>query len=83
MILQDGTMRARTLKNVLYVPNLAYNLVRVSRTTDAGKTVDFDESTREFKSEEDEVIALGSRKGSLYYPKPKCTMKSQKSANVT
>ncbi len=62
MILQDNTERTCTLNNVLYVLNLAYNLVSVSRATDSGKTVDFDESTCEFRNEEDEVIAFGLRK---------------------
>ena len=81
MILQDGTRRVCVLNNVLYVPNLAYNLVSVSRATDAGKTVDFDDSTCEFRNEEDEVIAFGSRRGTLYFLK--CTVKSRECANVT
>ena len=81
MILQDGTRRVCVLNNVLYVPNLAYNLVSVSRATDAGKTVDFDDSACEFRNEEDEVIAFGSRRGTLYFLK--CTVKSRECANVT
>ena len=69
------------LNIVLYVPNLAYNLVSVSRATDAGKTVDFDDSTCEFRNEEDEVIAFGSRRGTLYFLK--CTVKSRECANVS
>ena len=39
MILTDGTNRWCSLKGALHVPQLAYNLVSVSRATEAGKTV--------------------------------------------
>ena len=71
MLLEDGT-RTFTLKKVLYVPKLAYNLVSVPRADDSEKTVYFDNSNCEFRNEEGEVIALGTREGSLYYLK--CAM---------
>lgn len=41
MLLPDGSMRSCSLQKVLYVPKLAYNLVSVSRATEAGKIVIF------------------------------------------
>ena len=75
MLLNNGTRRC-ALKKVLYVPKLAYNLVSVPRAGDAGKT----DSSCEFRNEEDEIVALGAREGSLYYLK--CTRKSQESVSV-
>ena len=80
MLLDDGTRRSCALKKVLYVPKLAYNLVSVPRAGDAGKTVHFDDSSCEFRNEEDEIVAIGTREGSLYYLK--CARKSQESASV-
>ena len=51
------------------VPELAYNLVSVSRVAEAGKTVHFCNSMTEFRNEKGEVIALGARQGSLNYLK--------------
>ena len=69
MLLNDGVRRGCALKKVLYVPELAYNLVSVSRAAEAGKTVHFDDSGCEFRNERGEVIALGVRQGTLYYLK--------------
>ena len=80
MLLDDETRRSCTLKKVLYVPKLAYNLVSVPRAGDAKKTVHFDNSSCEFRNEKDEVIALGACQGSLYYLK--CAKKSQESVSV-
>ena len=80
MLLDDGTRRSCALKKVLYVPKLAYNLVSVPRAGDAGKTVHFDDSSCEFRNEKDEVIAIGTREGSLYYLK--CARKSQESVHM-
>lgn len=64
MLLNDGKRRGCALKKVLYVPELAYNLVSVSRAAEAGKTVHFDDSGCEFRNESGEIIALGMRQGS-------------------
>ena len=69
MIMSDGSRRGCALKKVLYVPELAYNLVSVSRAAEAGKTAYFDDSGCEFLNEENETVALGVRQGSLYYLK--------------
>ena len=80
MLLDNGTRRSCTLKKVLYIPKLAYNLVSVPRAGDAKKTVHFDNSNCEFRNEEGEVIALGAREGSLYYLK--YAKKSQENISV-
>ena len=67
MLLNDGTQRSCSLTKVLYVPELAYNLVSVARATEAGKDVQFDDSSCEFHNESGETIALGKRHWSLYY----------------
>ena len=65
---------------MLHVPKLVYNLVSVPRAGDAEKMVHFDDSSCEFRNEEGEVIALGTREGSLYYLR--CAKKSQESVSV-
>lgn len=67
MLLDDGTRRGCSLMKVLYVPELAYNLVSVARATEAGKDVQFDDFSCKFQNESGETIALGKRHGSLYF----------------
>ena len=67
MLLADGIRRECALKNVLYVPKLAYNLVSVSRAAEAGRMAHFDDSSCEFQNESGKSVALGNRHGSLYY----------------
>ena len=69
MLLNDGSRRGCALMKVLYVPELAYNLVSVLRAAEAGKSVYFDDSGCEFVNEASETVALGVRQGSLYYLK--------------
>ena len=69
MLLRDGSRRGCALKKVLYVPELAYNLVSVSRAAEAGKSVNFHDLGCEFLNEADETVALSVRQGSLYYLK--------------
>ena len=80
MLLNDGSRRGCALKKVLYVPELAYNLVSVLRAAEAGKSVYFDDSGCEFLNEASETVALGVRQGSLYYLK--FARKSQKGVYV-
>ena len=67
MILTDGIRRGCALKKVQYILELAYNLVSVSRVVEARKTVHFGDLTSEFRKEEDEIIFLSTKQGSLYY----------------
>lgn len=57
------------LHDVLYVPELAYNLFSVSRATVAGKYVKFSPEGCEILDEDDKLVAVGCKKGDLYYLK--------------
>lgn len=45
MLLPDGSKQKCSLKNVLLIPKLAYNLLSISRSTKAGKTFEFRETS--------------------------------------
>ena len=66
MLLNDGIRRKCTLKKVLYIPELAYNLISVARAGEAEKMVHFDNSSCEFQNKKDEIIAVSACEGSLY-----------------
>ena len=56
------------LTNVLYVPELKYNLLSVPMAATMGKKVEFDESTCSIIDKQTkEVIGTGSKVGKLYY----------------
>ena len=67
MLLPDGNSQKCTLKNVLYVPKLSYNLFSVSKASEAGKTAKFDNSGCEILNKDKRVIAFATRVGNLYY----------------
>ena len=81
MVLSDESERRCTLKRVLYIPKLAYNLVSVLRAAQMGKSVLFDDSTCEFVNEAGETFTISVRQGSLYYLK--CTQKLREGAYTT
>ncbi len=56
-----------SLKEVLYVPGLAYSLFSISKLTAAGRTAVFDGQKCHIKSDSGRIIATGSRHGSLYH----------------
>ena len=76
----DRKQETCTLKDVLYVPDLSYNLLSVSRATKAGKTVDFSEAGCEIVDGSQRLIATGSREGSLYFLD--CSGNDRQQANV-
>ena len=55
------------LKDVLYVPDLAYNLLSVPKVTEAGKEVTFDEDQGVITDDQGDTVAMASKTGSLYY----------------
>ena len=57
MLLPDGSSRKCSLQKVLYVPKLAYNLVSVSRATEAGKSVTFSKGGCEFSDDSGQTTA--------------------------
>ena len=64
--LSSGESRVGRLSEVLYVPSLAYNLLRVAKVTEAGKTVEFSEM-QEVVDSGGQVVAVASKVGCLYY----------------
>ena len=55
------------LLNVLYVPELSYNLLSVSKAVNAGKVVEFDNDGCNIKDERGRVLASAKRVGNLFY----------------
>ena len=55
------------LHEVLYVPDLSYNLVSVSKITEAGKMIEFSETGCNILDSNRKLIAVATRVGSLYY----------------
>jgi hypothetical protein len=62
----DGTHRNCTHYDVLYVPELSYNLWSITKATEHGKTVKFDKSNCVIVSN-GEIIGSATKTGSLYY----------------
>ena len=67
MNLPDGKTRRCKLLGVLYVPKLSYNLLSVSKATEAEKIAKFNETGCQIRNKEEELIAVASKVGSLYY----------------
>ena len=67
MLLPDGSSRSCSLQKVLYVPELAYNLVSVSRATEARKRVTFSKNGCEFSNEHGQITAFATKQSSLYH----------------
>lgn len=67
MNLPDGTTKRCKLHDVLYVPNLTYNLLSVSKAAESGKTAEFSKTNCRFLDAKKKLIAVGMRLGSLYY----------------
>ena len=64
MLLPDGSMQNCSLKNMLLVPKLVYNLLSVS---EAGKMIEFSESRCEILNASGKCITYATKMGSLYY----------------
>ena len=67
MKLPDGSVRRCKLLDVLYVPDLAYNLLSVSKEAESGKMTKFDANGCQILNGNQKVIAKATRCGSLYY----------------
>ena len=83
MKLRDGNVRRCNLRKVLFVPNLAYNLLSVSKAAEAGKTTQFDECGCQILTDDGKVIAVAKRVGNLYYlecEESECTSEEQREA---
>ena len=68
MLLADGNSRGCALQKVLYVPELAYNLVSVPKATGAGKNVKFYNTSCKFEiiNSIDETVAFATKQGNFY-----------------
>ena len=64
MSLPDGSSRTCSLQQV---PQLTYNLISVSRATEAGKLVTFSRRGCEFSNDRGQTTAFATRQGSLYH----------------
>ena len=62
----DGSYKTGTPHNVLYVPELSFNLLSTAKATEFGKIVKFDESTCEIIDENEVIIGLATKCGDLY-----------------
>ena len=64
----DGSHRNGILHNVLFVPQLTFNLLSVTQTTKYGnRAVFYDTGCHIINNDVDEVIATATKHGSLYY----------------
>ena len=79
MILPDGSSSECALQKVLYVPDLAYNLVSISKATESGKVVQFNSSGCRFMNHRKETIAFVEKHDNLFLLKAK---ESRISANT-
>ena len=66
-VLANGKLQECILHNVLLVPNLSYNLISVSKLTEAGKSISFEETQCSISCADGEVIATAKKVGCLYY----------------
>ena len=60
-------VKIRRLKNVLYVPSLAYSLLSVGKATTAGLTVSFANNMCTITDTKRKIIAVGNKAGDLYF----------------
>ena len=67
LVLGNGESRHCKLHDVLYVPKLAYNLLSVAKATKMGKRVNFHSNHCQIVDQEDEIVAVGVKRGDLYY----------------
>ena len=80
MLMPDGTTSLCDLVKVLYVPELAYNLLSIPRATESGKTVKFDKTSCEFINKKNKRVAFATKAGGLYHLE--FCRKSQQSTNL-
>ena len=64
--LPNNKVETRILNNVLYVPDLAYNLISVSQVTLGGKVTNFYENSCKILNKKSKLLAVGKKLGKLY-----------------
>ena len=66
-LLPDGNSQKCRLEKVLYLPNLSYNLLSVSKAAETGHTTSFSSTSCEIVDQKRRVTAFATKVGSLYY----------------
>ena len=64
--LENGKKQECKLYDVLFVPNLKYNLLSVSKNTKTEKSVNFEETTCNIFRGDGEIVATAKKIGCLY-----------------
>ena len=83
-VIVNGKLKTCTLRNVLYVPELSYNLLSVSKATDSGKQVSFDKNGCEIRSRRTkEILLQATKKRGLYYVNTSPEEEIKETANCT
>ena len=67
MRLPDGKTQRCVLHSVLYVPKLSYNLLSVTKASESGKIIKFDDAGCKILNMHNKLIAIATKVGSLYY----------------
>ena len=65
--LPSNQIRKCVLKNVLYVPNLAFNLVSVPQIAESGNITSFHSETCKIVDKRNKLLAYGKKIGQLYF----------------
>ena len=71
MTLPDAKTKRCIFHSVLYVPKLSYYLLSVTKASESGKVIKFDDTGCQIVNKNDKVIAVATKVGSLYYLKCK------------
>ena len=77
MRLPDGKTKRCVLRDVLYVPKLSYNLLSVTKASESGKVIKFDDTSCQILNKRDRLIAVATKMGNLYYLQCKEVEKNQ------
>ena len=80
-VLPGGKHKKRKLQKVLLVPKLSCNLLSVSKATEAGYVVSFEDSACKITRADGVTIAIGRKVGCLYYLDFQREMESSIAAN--
>ena len=67
LVLPDGTTKKCRLHDVIYVPELLYNLLSVSKMTEVGKRISFYGPRCQVFDKKERVFAIATKIGKLYY----------------
>ena len=67
MKLPGNQVRKCDVHDVLYVPELSYNLLSVSKAAEAGKTFEFDGERGRIVGTNGKLIGIATKIGNLYY----------------